>query len=147
MNKSLGVQRRPEVTAEQLNAKSVGHLPALIGIEILEVGDGTLKGRLKLRPELLAPNGYLHAATVIALADTMAGYGTIANLPEGARTFTTIELKSNFLGTARDGIIACIATPVHLGRLTQVWDAVVTDAAERKIALFRCTQMILYDRK
>ena len=102
---------------------------------------------MPVRPELLAPNGYLHAASVIALADTMAGYGTVANLPEGAKTFTTIELKSNFLGTARDGIIACLATPVHLGRLTQVWDANVTDQAGRKIALFRCTQMILYDKK
>jgi uncharacterized protein (TIGR00369 family) len=100
-----------------------------------------------VRPELLAPNGYLHAASVIALADTMAGYGTLANLPQGAKTFTTIELKSNFLGTARDGVIACTATPAHLGRMTQVWDAIVTDAAGRKIALFRCTQMILYDQQ
>ena len=138
---------RPEVTAEVLNAKSVGRLPALIGVEIREVRDGMLKGRLKLRPELLAPNGYLHAATVIALADTMAGYGTLAHLPEGAKMFTTIELKSNFLGTAREDYIACTATPVHLGRMTQVWDAVVTAADERKIGLFRCTQMILYDKQ
>ena len=138
---------RPEITPELLNAKGAGHLPALVGIEILEVRDGSLKGRIKLRPELLAPNGYLHAATVIALADTMAGYGTIAHLPDGARMFTTIELKSNFLGTVREGEIACTATPVHLGRMTQVWDAVVTAAGERKIAIFRCTQMILYDKK
>ena len=147
MNKPRRVQRRPEVTAEVLNAKGVGHLPALIGLEILEVAEGKLQGRLNLRPELLAPNGYLHAATVIALADTLAGYGTLAHLPQGAKTFTTIELKANFLGTAREGCIACTATPVHLGRMTQVWDAVVTDADERKIALFRCTQMILYDKQ
>jgi 1,4-dihydroxy-2-naphthoyl-CoA hydrolase len=138
---------RPEVTAALLNAKSVGHLPAVLGIEVLDVGDGALKGRLELRPELLAPNGYLHAATVIALADTMAGYGTLAHLPVGAKMFTTIELKSNFLGTAREGVIVCTATPVHLGRMTQVWDAVVTAANDRRIAIFRCTQMILYDNK
>ena len=87
------------------------------------------------------------AASVIALADTLAGYGTITNLPEGAKSFTTVELKSNFIGTARSGAIAGIATPAHLGRMTQIWDAVVTDDKNRKIALFRCTQMILYDRK
>jgi uncharacterized protein (TIGR00369 family) len=76
----------------------------------------------------------------------MAGYGTVAFLPEGARGFTTVELKSNFLGTARDGYIECIATPQHMGRMTQIWDAVVT-AGDRKIALFRCTQMIFYDGK
>jgi uncharacterized protein (TIGR00369 family) len=140
-------RRRPEVTAEVLNAKGIGHLPGLVGIEIIEVSDAGIKGRLEIRPELLAPNGYLHAATVIALADTLAGYGTIANLPADAKLFTTIELKSNFLGTARDGVIDCIATPVHLGRMTQVWDAVVTAGQGRKIAVFRCTQMILYGDK
>jgi len=106
---------------------------------------GRLTSRLTLRPELLAPNGYLHAATIIALADTTCGYGTFTDLPDGANNFTTIELKSNFLGTAREGIIACVATRVHNGRTTQVWDAEVADHASGKtIALFRCTQPILY---
>jgi uncharacterized protein (TIGR00369 family) len=101
--------------------------------------------RLAVRPELLAPNGYLHAAAVIALADTTCGYGTFTDLPEGAQNFTTIVLKSNFLGTAREGSIACVATKVHSGRTTQVWDAEVRDeASDKTIALFRCTQLILY---
>ena len=83
----------------------------------------------------------------IALADTACGYGCLAHLPAGADNFTTIELKSNFLGTARAGTIACVATPVHLGNATQVWDAVVSDrATHKKIALFRCTQMVLWPR-
>ena len=138
---------RPELTPAVMSQRGLGTLPGLIGIEIVSITAESLVGRLPLRPDLLAPNGYLHAASVIALADTMAGYGTIANLPDGARTFTTIELKSNFLGTARDGVITCTATPAHMGRMTQVWDAVVTDEKGRKIALFRCTQMILFDRK
>ena len=134
-------------TLEQLNARGQGYLPGLIGIEILSLEPGRLTSRLVLRPELLAPNGYLHAATVIALADTSCGYGTLAHLPDGAQNFTTIELKSNFLGTAREGTIACIAMQVHGGRTTQVWDATVTDEASGKtIALFRCTQLILYQR-
>ena len=132
-------------TIEQLNARGQGYLPGLIGIEFISIEPGQLRSRLALRPELLAPNGYLHAATVIALADTTCGYGTITDLPSGAQNFTTIELKSNFLGTAREGVIACVATRVHNGRTTQIWDAQVTDAASVKvIALFRCTQLILY---
>ena len=93
----------------------------------------------------MAPNGFLHAASVIALADTSCGYGCVTHLPPGASGFTTLELKSNFLGTAREGAILCRATPVHLGRTTQVWDAEVSvEGAERKIALFRCTQMVLW---
>jgi len=134
-------------TVGQLNARGQGYLPGLIGIEILSLEPGRLTSRLTIRPELLAPNGYLHAATVIAMADTSCGYGTIAHLPEGAQNFTTIELKSNFLGTAREGVIACVATRTHHGRTTQVWDAQVTDESSGKtIALFRCTQLILYPR-
>lgn len=134
-------------TIDQLNARGQGYLPGLIGIEFLSLEPGRLTSRLPIRPELLAPNGYLHAAVVIALADTTCGYGTFTDLPNGAHNFTTIELKSNFLGTAREGVIACIATIVHSGRTTQVWDATVTDESSGKtIALFRCTQLILYPR-
>jgi uncharacterized protein (TIGR00369 family) len=138
---------RPEITAEVMNRRGAGSLPGLVGLEILRIAADGVAGRLPVRPELLAPNGYLHAASVIALADTLAGYGTLANLPEGAKSFTTIELKSNFLGTATSGTISGAATPAHLGRTTQIWDAVVTDDKNRKIALFRCTQLILYDKK
>lgn len=132
---------------EELNERGTGTLPGLIGIEILEATEGRIQSQLELREELLAPNGYLHAATIVALADTACGYGCFMNLPDGAEGFTTIELKSNFLGTKHEGVIACEATLVHGGRATQVWDASVTDDESGKtLALFRCTQMILYAR-
>ena len=138
---------RPELTAEVFNSRGAGHLPGLVGLQILSMTPAGVESRLEVRQDLMAPNGYLHAATVIALADTSCGYGCVALLPQGASGFTTIELKSNFLGTARDGAIACRATPVHLGRTTQVWDALVTiEGTERKIALFRCTQMVLWPK-
>jgi uncharacterized protein (TIGR00369 family) len=133
------------LTLEQLNTRGVGYLPGLLGIEITSIEPGRLTSRLALRRELMAPNGYLHAAAIIGLADTTCGYGTIAHLPDGGQNFTTIELKSNFLGTAREGAIACLATQTHAGRTTQVWDAVVTaEETGKTIALFRCTQLILY---
>ncbi len=133
---------------DQLNARSQGTLPGLIGIEFTGIEPGRAASRLALRPELLAPNGYLHAAAVIAIADTTCGYGTFSDLPAGAHNFTTIELKSNFLGTAREGALACVATRVHNGRTTQIWDAQVTDEASGKtLALFRCTQLIIYPRE
>ena len=122
-----------------------GYLPGLVGVEIVTVSREAVASRMAVRREVMAPNGFLHAASVIALADTSCGYGCLATLPEGAQGFTTIELKSNFLGTAREGHVACRATPVHLGRTTQVWDALVTnEATGAKIALFRCTQMVLW---
>jgi 1,4-dihydroxy-2-naphthoyl-CoA hydrolase len=132
---------------EGLNERGVGRLPGLIGLEVLEAEKGSLSTRLELRDELLAPNGYLHAATIVALADTSCGYGTFVSLPDGAEGFTTVELKTNFLGTRRAGVINCEARLAHGGRTTQVWDATVTDGESGKsIALFRCTQLILYPR-
>lgn len=139
---------RPEVSLEALAARGVGSLPGLIGLRFTAIVENRVEAELDLRPELLAPNGFLHAASIVALADTACGYGCLAHLPTGAENFTTIELKSNFLGTLREGTIMCIATPAHLGKTTQVWDAVVTDKASgRKLALFRCTQMVLWPRK
>ena len=136
---------RAGYTAESMKHRGVGGLPGLLGVELISVEDGLLVAELKVREALLAPNGYLHAASVVGLADTMCGYGCMAHLPEGAKGFTTIELKSNFLGTALDGTIYVEARPVHLGRTTQVWDAVVRHRETGKtVALFRCTQMVLW---
>jgi 1,4-dihydroxy-2-naphthoyl-CoA hydrolase len=139
---------RPEATIDKFTERGQGRLPALIGIRFTKVAENRIDAELDIRPELMAPNGFLHAATVIALADTACGYGCIAHLPDGADNFTTVELKSNFIGTVRDGTIVCVATPAHLGNITQVWDAVVSDRATgRKIALFRCTQLVIRPRK
>jgi len=113
-------------------------------VRIDEIEEGRVRMHLPLRPELLAPNGYLHAATVVALADSACGYGCIASLPEGATGFTTIELKTNFLGTALEGTLSCESRRVHAGRTTQVWDATVTAESGKTLALFRCTQLLLY---
>jgi 1,4-dihydroxy-2-naphthoyl-CoA hydrolase len=138
---------RPEMTPESFNGRGAGHLPGLVELTILSVKPEGLESRVDVRKELMAPNGFLHAATVIALADTSCGYACAANLPQGATGFTTIELKANFLGTTRDGAIFCRVAPAHLGRTTQVWDAVVTiEGTDRKIAMFRCTQMVLWPK-
>ena len=131
-------------TLETFNQRGIGKFPGYLGIEVLEVGHQTLTAQLSIKPHHLAPNGYLHAGSVVTLADTAAGYACIANLPEGAQNFTTIGLKSNHVGTAREGTILAVASVVHMGRTTQVWDAVVTDEATgRQLVLYRCTQMIL----
>jgi uncharacterized protein (TIGR00369 family) len=133
--------------AGMLTERQQGFLPAYLGLEWLEAQNGLVKGRLSIERRHLAPNGFLHAATVIALADSACGYGTIVSKPADAANFTTIELKSNFLGTAREGGIFCEARLAHGGRSTQVWDAEVRNETTGKtIALFRCTQMLLYPK-
>jgi len=138
---------RTDVSIELLNQRGNEYLPGYLGIEMLELKANSLSSRMSVKKLHFAPNDFLHAASVVALADTTCGYATIAHLPAGAASFTTIELKSNHLGTVKEGGVCCLASAQHLWRNTQVWDAVVTDEASgRKIALFRCTQMILWPK-
>lgn len=138
---------RKDVTVESLRELGQRFLPGYLGIEVIEIAEGRSMGQMAVQAHHFAPNGYVHAASVVALADTTCGYATLAHLPAGAASFTTLELKSNHIGTARDGRIVCHATAQHLGRSTQIWDAVVSDENSGKtIALFRCTQMILWPR-
>jgi uncharacterized protein (TIGR00369 family) len=133
--------------AARANEFGAGFLPGLLGLEFTRFGDGWVEAEVAVRKALMAPNGFLHAGTVVTLADTACGYGCVRELPEGATGFTTIELKSNFLGTARDGIIECRAEAKHRGRTTQLWDATVKHRESGKtIALFRCTQMVLWPK-
>ncbi len=135
------------ITLEQLNERGNGTLPGHLGIVITKTMPGEMHATLAIQPQLMAPNGYLHAGTVVSLADTACGYGCVASLPTGATGFTTIELKANYLGTAREGVIDCIAKATHLGRTTQLWDAIVTHReAGKTIALFRCTQLLIYPK-
>jgi uncharacterized protein (TIGR00369 family) len=133
-----------KVDRAMLEARMADTFPGLIGIEVDVVEDGRAEMRLPVRPDHLAPNGYLHAGAVVGLADTACGFGCMMSLPEGAVGFTTIELKTNFLGTAREGEICCTATLSHGGRTTQVWDATVANSAGKTLAMFRCTQLLLY---
>jgi len=134
-------------TASDFEERGRDLLPGVLGIEFDSIETGAVQSRLTVERKHMAPNGFLHAASVIALADTSCGYGCQVSLPAGASGFTTVELKSNFMGTARAGdLLHCRAWLVHGGRSTQVWDAEVTDEHGKTLAAFRCTQIVLYPR-
>lgn len=128
----------------ELTALGVGRLPGLLGIEVTAADVGRITAHMEVTPRTLAPNGYLHAASVVALADTACGFGCRLALPPGASGFTTVEQKTSYLGTARTGIVRTEAVLMHRGNRTQVWDAEVFDDSGKRIALFRCTQLILW---
>ena len=137
---------RPEASPEDFQRRAEGFLPGWFGMKVTAITPGRLEMELPIKQEMLAPNGFLHAASIVALADTAAGFATIAHLPEGSESFTTIELKTNFFSTQREGTVRCVATAIHAGRNTQVWDAEVFGDGDRRLALFRCTQMVLWPR-
>lgn len=140
-NAFAGVPLNPS----ELHQLGQGRLPGLLGMQVDSVQPQEVRLSMAIAPHHTAPNGFLHAGALVSLADTACGYGCVANLPASASGFTTIELKSNHVGTAVHGHVDCVATPVHIGRTTQVWDAVVTHReTSRKLMVFRCSQMVLY---
>ncbi len=135
------------LTPQSANDLATGHLPGTLGIELLHFDEGRTEARLEVSDRHMAVNGYLHAGTVVTLADTAAGFGCMTNLPEGATSFTTIELKSNHLATVQSGAIHCVAECLHGGRTTQVWESrVFAEYSGKLLAKFTCTQLILYPR-
>ena len=134
-------------SVEALNRANTGKLPGHLGLTITEVEPGLVVGRLEVRPDLVAHTGYLLAGAVLSVADILCAYGVSTAWPEGASGFTTVEVKCNFMGTLTAGAGVCTARLLHGGRTTQVWDAEFTDEATgRLLAVFRCTQIILYPR-
>lgn len=144
-SRALTFRRRlsDDTMVRKLNERVSG-LPKLLGFRVVEAEHGRTVAEMEITDKHLAANGFCHAASMVTLADTACGYGTFASLPDEATGFTTIELKSNFLGTQLEGRVTCEATCAHSGRTTQVWDATVASDTGKKLVLFRCTQLILY---
>lgn len=135
-------------TIEEWNIRGRNFLPGHLEMELLKVGADEVIARIEIADKHMTWHGFLHAGTGVSLADTCCGYGALCALPEGAESFTTVDLSSSHVGTAREGVILCTAKPVHMGRTTQVWEAAVTRETDgRMISKFRCTQLILWPRK
>ena len=135
----------PSLTAESFNQISKDLLPGLLGIQIISVAENKIIAEMPIEKKIFAPNGFVHAGSIISLAESVAGISTVAHLPENGKSFTTLELKSNFIRGQREGTLIAESDPEHLGRTTQVWRVIVRDKESgKKVAIFSCTQLILY---
>ena len=146
---SIGMKSKTEFlqAVDAVNTGGRTNYFGFIGIVITDLGEGSCTGELVIRSDFDGPPGFIHAGAIVSLADSCAGAGCANNLPEGATGFTTVELKTNLLGSVGEGTLICQATAAHMGRTTQVWDAIVFHKESgRKLALFRCTQMVLYPK-
>src|SRR5437763_1606191 len=134
--------RNPQVTAEVFEGALKGSFPGDLGIELIELEDDWVRGRLLVDRRHLHPGGYVHGGVWVAFADTVAAWGTIRHLPPG-RDFTTVELKANVFAAGRPGdVLEAVGRPLHVGRRTQVWE-VRLRRGDRGVAFFTCTQMVL----
>ena len=128
----------PELSRERL----AGTFPGNLGIDLFEITDEHVRGRMLIDERHLHPMGEVHGGAWVAFADTVAAWGTIRHLPEG-RGFSTLELKINVIASARAGDeLTALGVPIHIGSRTHVWQVSVF-RGERLAANFTCTQMVL----
>lgn len=120
MNERMN-QRMKSVSIDDLNKIGAEYLPGYLGIEMLALDEAMMRSRMPVKALHFAPNGFLDAASIIALADTTCGYVTMAHLPDGAESFTTIELKVPSRHAARRSIAV-------LWRPHSTWVAILTSA-------------------
>ena len=119
----------------------------LLGIELQPLDpEEDPMARLTVRHDLVAGDGMLWSPVVLALADALCALGVNHHWPRDAAGFSTVDCSANFVAGAQEGdVVMASASPLHTGRSTQVWDAVVTnETTERLMASYRCTQLILY---
>ena len=113
----------------------------LMGVEIIERDKTRVIGRLTVREDLCTAGGILHGGAFMAFADALGAVGGFLNLPPGVRT-TTLESKTNFLGSAKVGtVVTGEATPLHIGRRSSVWQTRITNEDGKLLALVLQTQM------
>jgi uncharacterized protein (TIGR00369 family) len=136
------VATNPAITPELAAQALAGSFPGDLGIQLVSIDDGEVRGRMEVDRRHLHPGGYVHGGVWVAFADTVAAWGTMRNLPPG-HDFTTMELKANVFAAGREGdVLEAVGHPLHIGRRTQVWE-VHLRRDERDVAFFTCTQMVL----
>lgn len=117
-------------------------LIAHLGIEFVEVTPDRVVARLQLSDKLFTVGGTVHGGTLMAFADTVGAAGTVASLAEGQRT-ATLESKTNFIAGCRSGFVQAVATPIHKGRRTHVWETRISDENGKLLSVTTQTQMVL----
>lgn len=118
-------------------------LAELMGIAFTEAEPNRVVATMVVREDLCTIGHTIHGGAVMALADAVGAAATVINLPPEAKGTTTLESKTNFIGGAKAGsTVTATATPVHVGRRTQVWQTRL-EADGRLVAVVTQTQLVL----
>jgi uncharacterized protein (TIGR00369 family) len=122
-----------------IRARQDETLLTTLGIEFVQKEKGRVVARMAVCPKVHQPYGLLHGGASVALAETVASAGALMNVDPEREAVVGIEINANHLRGKRDGVVTAVATPVHVGRRTQVWEVRITDEAEKAICVSRCT--------
>ena len=128
---------------EDINGRSADCLLGHLGIEILEIGEDFLRGRMPVDARTRQPFGLLHGGASVALAETLGSLGGMYSVDHATATVVGLEVNANHLRAVTEGHVTGIARPLHLGRSTQLWDIRIEDDAGRLVCVSRLTLAVV----
>ena len=114
-----------------------------LGIEFVETSKERVVARMPVGPRVHQPFGLLHGGASVALAETVASTGAWLNCDQASERVVGLEINANHLRAKREGMVTATATPVHVGRRTQVWEVRVADEAGKAVCISRCTIAVI----
>ncbi|MFD4421184.1 hotdog fold thioesterase [Agromyces sp. NPDC058484] len=132
-----------EPSLEWANSRGDGTAIRALGIEMTELTDESLKGRMPVDERTRQPGGVLHGGASVALAETLASWGASFTVDPAANYCVGMEINANHTRPVSDGWVYGEAKPIARGRTTQVWEIRITDAAGRLVCVSRCTMAVL----
>ena len=115
-----------------------GTLMDALGIVLEDMSPGRVTATMPVDDRTRQPFGLLHGGASVALAETVASIGAALNAGEG-RTVVGMEINANHIRSKREGTVRAVATPVHIGRRSSVWEVRITDEEGRLVCISRCT--------
>jgi len=132
-----------EPSVEWANARCDGTLIRSLGIEMTELTDDALRGRMPVDGRTRQPGGVLHGGASVALAETLASWGASFTVDPDANYCVGMEINANHVRPVAEGFVYGEARPVTRGRTTQVWDIRITDGQGKLVCISRCTMAVL----
>jgi len=132
-----------EKIVELLKSTREGSVWEILDIRLVSAEKDKVVATMPIGPHHRQQVGYLHGGISVVLAESLASLGTVLNIDANCQMAFGLEINANHLRPKRDGQLTGVATPIHRGRTTQVWDIKISDENDKLICVSRCTVAVV----
>jgi len=135
------------ITLEALNKLSPKTLAEHLGIEFTAIGENYIEGRMPVDHRTHQPLGLLHGGASVALAETLGSVAANCCLDSNTQFCVGLEINANHIKSVREGFVKGKATPIHIGKKTQVWEIQITNESSGDLVCISRITMAILDKK
>ena len=132
-----------EELVARINTMREGSVWDVLDIRLISAEKDKVVATMPIGPNHRQQVGYLHGGVSIVLAESVASLGTVLNIDASGQMAFGLEINANHLRPKRNGQLTAVATPVHRGRTTHVWDIRITDEQDKLVCISRCTVAVV----